>query len=69
MDDNRNRNGALVERGVITGIESAGYIVASLDRKDIVSPPIGAMDDYYAMGDMVLFVLFSDGTGKILCRA
>ena len=69
MNRNQNGNGALVERGVITGIESAGYIVASLDRKDIVSPPIGAMDDYYAMGDMVLFVLFSDGTGKIICRA
>lgn len=69
MEDNRNRNGALVERGVITGAESAGYTVASLDRKDIVSPPLGAVGEDYATGDMVLFVLFSDGTGKIICKA
>ena len=69
MNRNQNGNGALVERGTIRSIESAGYIVASLDRKDIISPPLGAIGEGYAMGDMVLFVLFSDGTGKIICKA
>lgn len=69
MGNNQGHNGALVERGTIKSIESAGYIVASLDRKGIVSPPLGAVDDEYAAGDMVLFVLFLDGTGKILCKA
>lgn len=69
MYRDQNRNGALVERGTIRSIESAGYIVASLDRKDIISPPLGAIGEDYAVGDMVLFVLFSDGTGKILCKA
>lgn len=69
MDGNQNKNGALVERGVITDIENAGYIVASLDRKDIISPPLAAIGEDYAVNDMVLFVLFSDGTGKIFCKA
>ena len=64
-----NQSGALVERGTITGVENAGYIVASLDRNGIVSPPLGAIGGDYAAGDMVLFVLFPDGTGKILCKA
>ena len=69
MNRNQNGNGALVERGTITAIDSAGYIVASLDRKDIISPPLGAIGGDYAVNDMVLFVLFSDGTGKIICKA
>lgn len=69
MGNNQGQNGALVERGTIKSIESAGYIVASLDRKGIVSPPLSAMSEDYAAGDMVLFVLFSDGTGKIICKA
>ena len=69
MNGNQNGNGALVERGTIRSIESAGYIVTSLDRKGIISPPLGAIGEDYAVGDMVLFVLFSDGTGKIICKA
>ena len=69
MGNNQGRNGALVERGTIKSIESAGYIVSSLDRKGIVSPPLGAIGEDYTVGDMVLFVLFSDGTGKIISKA
>lgn len=69
MDGNGSRNGAIVERGVIKDAQNAGYTVASLDRKDIVSPPLGAIGGDYATGDMVLFVLFPDGTGKVICKA
>lgn len=68
MYGHQNRNGALVERGIITAIVSAGFIVESLDRKDIISPPLSAIGGDYAAGDMVLFVLFSDGTGKIIAK-
>ena len=59
-----------IERGRVAEATAAGYIVESLDRKGIVSPPITpAGESEYAQGDLVLFVLFRDGTGKIICEA
>lgn len=60
--------GAQVERGVIESEADSGYIVRSLDRPGIVSPPIKAMGGQsYAASDRVYFCLFRDGTGMILC--
>ena len=61
--------GAYLERGYITGTENGRYIVQSLDREGIESPPIGTVkDENYQTGDRVYFFLFADGTGEILCR-
>ena len=59
-----------IERGRIIQVTDAGYVVESLDRKGIVSPPISPIfDSTYAVNVMVLFVLFKDGTGKIISGA
>lgn len=59
-----------IERGKVKEISDSGYVVESLDRKGIVSPPIEPITETtYAQNDMVLFVLFSDGTGKIISSA
>lgn len=56
------------ERGRIESSEAGGYTVASLDREGILSPPLPPMqNDTYAKGDIVLFCLFDDGTGAIIC--
>ena len=66
--------GASIERGRITGQAEGGYTVASLDRDGIESPAIptipvsGAGGAEYAVGDMVYFFLFRDGTGGIICK-
>lgn len=67
MDKNRC---APIERGKITSVSEDGYVVASFDREGITSPKIGAIDNQeYAVNDIVYFFLFSDGTGKIVCKA
>lgn len=59
-----------IERGRVTEVTDAGYVVESLDRKGIVSPPLSPItDSTYEANDMVLFVLFRDGTGKIISEA
>ena len=59
-----------IERGRITSALESGYIVASCDRDGIVSPPLTPINnDTFSQDDLVLFVLFQDGTGKIISRA
>ncbi len=61
--------GAWIERGRVMSAESGGWTVASADRDGIVSPPLaGFGDSQYAVGDLVYFFLFRDGTGRILCK-
>lgn len=56
-----------IERGRVIQITGTGYIVESLDRKGIVSPPLSPITEItFTEDDMVLFVLFRDGTGKII---
>lgn len=65
-----NTNLGFIERGSVKEASEAGYIVESLDRKGITSPPIQPINENtYTQGDMVLFVLFRDGTGKIISGA
>lgn len=67
MESNHDeRPTGFIERGVITAAESAGYTVKSMDRNGIISPPLQAAAGTYSVNDRVLFVLFPDGTGKIL---
>lgn len=62
--------GGRIERGRVTEVTDAGYVVESLDRKGIVSPPIPTMSQTaHVEDDRVLFVLFADGTGMILTTA
>lgn len=60
----------VIERGTIKAAEDGAYIVASLDRRGIESPPIKPInDETYTVDDMVYFFLFPDGTGRIICAA
>ena len=62
--------GASIERGRIADIANDGYRVENLDRPGLTTCVITGMDNTaYNTGDLVLFVMFRDGTGKILCRA
>lgn len=61
--------GARIERGKVLTAAAGSYTVASLDRDGITSPAITAVSGSYSVGDTVLFFLFRDGTGKILCPA
>ena len=71
MDGNQHIGG-FIERGIITEASNDGYTVKSLDRKNITSPPLGTLGisgQTFSVNDLVLFVLFRDGTGKIICKA
>lgn len=59
-----------IERGRVTSVTDAGYVIASCDRDGIVSPPLTPINnELFSQGDLVLFVLFKDGTGKIISIA
>jgi len=59
---------AMVERGVVTEAAADGkFRVASDSRPGIVTPPLDAFSGAYAVGDGVIFALFDDGTGRVLC--
>lgn len=63
-------SGAMVERGKIAEVGAEGCKVKNLDRPGLTSKALTGIDDTeYAVGDMVLFVMFRDGTGKIFCKA
>lgn len=66
-----NEYGARVERGKILKITEQKYVVASLSRSGITTPPIPAMDVQaeYETGDTVYFILFEDGHGCVLAKA
>lgn len=62
------RYGAPVERGIIKEITEHGYIVQSIDRYGIETPPIKQIhNEKLSVEDRVYFYLHGDGTGKIIC--
>ena len=59
--------GAYLERGYVAEAEGSRYRVASYDRQGVTTPPIGSFrGDTFSVGDQVIFVLWPDGSGKIL---
>lgn len=59
-----------IERGRVTSVTDTGCIIASCDRDGIVSPPLTPINNVIlSQGDLVLFVLFKDGTGRIISKA
>lgn len=59
--------GVPVERGVIVDVQSAGCTVRSYGRPGVITPPLPAIrQSTLHSGDQVYFVLYEDGTGKIL---
>lgn len=72
MKQNCGLPGALLERGIITAIETRGdgmytsvyCTVSSLDRPGIETPMLPAYGTV-GEGDKVLFCLFRDGTGAV----
>lgn len=62
-----NEYGAAIERGKVVGLENGRYIVESLTREGIITPPMEAMDGQtYQAGDTVYFFMFDDGQGRIV---
>ena len=69
MSKNKHFAGAVVERGIVVAACAGNtYIVESLDRPGIKSPPIGVTDGDCAVDDIVHFVLYPDGSGKIISK-
>ena len=65
MNENKTY-GAPVERGRITSISENGCTVRSYTR-DVITPPLQALrKSTLAVNDNVYYVLYPDGTGKIL---
>ncbi|MDO4647634.1 MAG: hypothetical protein Q4B26_03205 [Eubacteriales bacterium] len=58
-----------IERGVVKEVTADGYIIASLDRDGITTPPIlsAYQNMTFEVGEKVYFFYFNDGTGRILC--
>ena len=68
MDKQAERYGAVIERGRISAVEATGYVVESESRPGIVTPPIPDIaGTTRAVGDRVVFFMFDDGDGRILC--
>jgi len=56
-----------IERGEIIAEEDGGYIIKSLDRDGIETPPLQpAGNETYQVGAVVCYILFWDGTGRII---
>mgnify|MGYP006873098553 CR=1 FL=1 len=58
----------IIERGKIISAEAGGYVIASIDRDGIETPPLAALHsgETYSAGDHVYYFIFGDGTGRIL---
>ena len=69
------REKGIIERGEILEQSAGGYIIKSLDRDGITTPPLRTIQDgqagvtppAYAVGDKVYYFIFKDGTGRIIC--
>jgi len=59
---------ARIERGTVKGTEGGGYLVESMDRAGLTTPPLKALRSgvSYSAGDRVYFFMFDDGDGKII---
>lgn len=58
-----------IERGIVKSVADGQYTVASLDRDGITTPPLATLDESeYLAGDKVIYFIFPDGTGRILCK-
>ena len=56
-----------IERGRVKAVTSEGYVIESLDRKGIITPPLRALiNGVYAVNEIVLFVFFCDGIGLVI---
>lgn len=62
-----NKNGARIERGIITQKTDDGYTIKNLTRWGLDAQDIPALPGIDAqIGDRVYFFLFGDGQGLIL---
>jgi hypothetical protein len=58
--------GARIERGVVDEATEGKYIIASLTRPGVTTPPIPALiGGTFSVGEKVYFFLFEDGHGGI----
>lgn len=59
--------GACLERGYVAEAEGTRYRIASYDRQGVTTPLLDSFhNDAFSIGDQVIFVLWPDGSGKIL---
>ena len=81
MQENENRQGAIIDRGKIIREESGGFVVSSYQNPQVFTRPMKPVNEYvreyegdpphehkytYATGDEVYFFMFPDGRGLIL---
>lgn len=68
--DNLEKIQGIIERGTIIAQEGNGYIIASIDRDGIKTPPLEPTDNNnsFSEGDRVYYFIFNDGTGRIICK-
>lgn len=70
MKDGCRNFGAQIERGRVIRADEDGYVVESLDRPGIISPPIGSMARSAPdAGEQVYFALFADGSGFVIAAS
>ena len=64
------RENGIIERGEILEETTNGYVIKSEDRDGIVTPPLKSIDEEqtYSTGDKVYYLIFRDGTGRIICK-
>lgn len=53
---------------MIEGVTAQGYSIRSEDRPGLVTPPLpGMVEETHDVGSRVVFFMFDDGTGRIVC--
>ena len=64
--DNRRGN---IERGVVISASGGKYVLSSLDRDGIETPPLLPLmsEDTFSVGDIVCYFYFNDGSGRVIC--
>lgn len=58
-----------IERGEILSVDGEKYVISSLDRAGIETPPLAPLhNETYSVGDKVYFLSLKMELGKLLAR-
>lgn len=61
------REYGIIERGEVLEATQDGYIIASIDRDGIITPPLKALigGKSFSVGEKVCYFIFKDGFGRV----